>query len=295
MKNRMLPLGYEIVNGEITTNENEAKIVRSIFADYCSGSSLRVLVNKLNAQEAVFKENGVQWNKGRIYHILVDRRYIGEKSFPQIIDLNIFNIANAMKSDKGGSKRSVSKDIKYLKGKVICGKCGAPFHRFYDNDKKERWMCSNNCKFGRRPMDDSILQAIQDITDKVIKSPNLLAYPSVDVGYRQTTEIMRLSNEIARMNEQITPSFKTGKTLLFQLASSKFSACKEDKSIYTEYVLEQIKEMKERGKIDVEFMRNAINKVLVVGKNEYAVLFVNGVAVTNKEDNADASEIGNED
>lgn len=295
MRNRLLPLGYKIENGEIAIHEQEAEIVKGIFADYCSGNSLKTLVNILNDRNAVFKENGAEWNKGRIYHILMDRRYIGEKSYPQIIDTEVFNKAKNLKDSKRVSKRPISAEAECLKGKVFCGRCGSRYVRIIDSDKKERWICANGCRLGRRPTDEKLSAAIKDIMIRVARMPELLLQPIPDAGYKRTLEIMRLTNEIARMNEQVAPSFNTGKTLLFQIAASKFSACKEDKSIYTDYVLEQIKSAVERGGADVEFIKNAVYKVLVTGKNEYAVVFVNGATVSDKEVTDGASKTCNED
>jgi len=295
MRNRMYPLGYRVENGEIVIDDDEAEIVKGIFNDYCNGKSLKALVYILNERNAVFKENGGQWNKGRIYHILMDRRYIGEKSYPPIIEADVFDKANGLKNSKRVFKRPISEESEYLKGKVFCGKCGSRYIRIIDTDKKERWVCANGCRLGRRPTDEKLLAAIQVIMKRVEQSPELLLQPIHDAGYKRTLEIMRLTNEISRMNEQVAPSFNTGKKLLFQLAANKFSACKEDKSVYTDYVSEQIKKAVERGGAYIEFMQNAVHKVLVTGKNEYAIVFVNGAIVSNKEVSGDASESCNKD
>ena len=295
MRNRLLPLGYRTENGIIVIDDKEAEIVKSIFNDYCSGKSLKTLANTLNERNASFKENSVSWNKGRIHHILVDRRYIGEKSFPIIIDVTVFDKANGLKDNKRVQKRPITAEAECLKDKVFCDKCGAKYIRIIDSDKKERWVCSAGCKIGRRPTDEKLTSALNAIITKVFNRPELLIQPMENTGYKRTTEIMRLTNEIARMNEQTAPSFKTGKTLLFQIAASKFSACKEDKSVYTDYVAEQVRDTVKRGCVDVEFIENAIYKVLVTGKNEYAIMFVNGAIVTNKEETSGASETCNED
>ncbi len=295
MRNRMLPLGYGVENGEIIINEQEAEIVKSIFSDYCNGSSLKTLVNALNEQKAVFKVNGTQWNKGRIYHILMDRRYIGEKSYPQIIAVDTFQKANGLKDSKRVDRRPISAEAEFLKGKGFCGKCGSRYVRIIDTDKKERWVCSGGCRLGRRPTDEKLLTMIQTIIAKVNENPELMLQSTLNAGYIRTLEIMRLTNEISRMNEQVAPSFNTGKTLLFQIASSKFLACKEDKSVYTDYVIDEIHKTIERGGVDVPFLRNVVHKVFVTGKNEYEVVFINGAKISNKEVVDGASKTCNKD
>lgn len=75
MKIRKVPLGYAIVDGQITVDDKELALVRHIFTEYCNGVSLKALVDSLNGQNVQFNLNGGQWNKGRIHHILVDRSY----------------------------------------------------------------------------------------------------------------------------------------------------------------------------------------------------------------------------
>ena len=286
MKLRKVPLGYGITDGKIVVDEKELEIVRYIFSYYCKGMSLKALVENLNDRDVVFKENGVQWNKGRVHHILVDRRYIGENLYPQIIDTDIFNKANELRGDKSVTKKAMSMEIAYLKDKIYCGHCGNSFNRKFDNDGKERWSCTKGCRFGHRPTDEKLLTAINNITAKIAESPELLVTELIDIGYKPTTEIMRMTNEIARMNEQNTPSFSTGKTLLFQIAAKKFASCKEDKSIYTEILLGQIKGVIASGGVNADFIRQYINKVLIFGKNDYAVEFINGAIIKEESGNA---------
>lgn len=174
MRNRLLPLGYRTENGIIVIDEKEAEIVKSIFNDYCSGKSLKTLANTLNERNASFKENGVLWNKGRIHHILVDRHYIGEKSFPIIIDVTISEKANGLKDDKRVQKRPITAEAECLKDKVFCDKCGAKYIRIIDSDKKERWVCSAGCKIGRRPTDEKLTSAVNAIVKKCSTIPNCL-------------------------------------------------------------------------------------------------------------------------
>ncbi len=66
-------------------------------------------------------------------------------------------------------------------------------------------------------------------------------------------------------------------------------------SIYTEYVSKQIHNVIERGGVDVQFIKESIYKVLVTGKNEYEIVFVNGAIISNKEETDSASKTCNKD
>lgn len=284
MKLRMCPFGYKIKNGETIIDQNEAEYVREIFTLYCNGASLKQLAGLLNDKAVVFKEGGQPWNKSRVSHILMDKRYLGDDVYLPIIDADLFEKANRLKEIKGITRKSLSNEVEYLKKILVCGICGGKFIRFIDHQKKECWVCANGCRLGHRPTDEKLLAAIRTIALKATQNPELLLKPTPDAGYKRTTEIMRISNEILRMNEQIATGFHTGKTLLFQIAAKKFLVCKEDKSVYTDYVLGQIKRIEKSGCVDVEFLQNVVNKIKVTGKNEYIVEFINGAEVTNRRD-----------
>lgn len=285
MKNRMLPLGYRIEDGAIVVAESEAEIVETIFNEYCSGRSMKTLVNHLNELNAEFKKNATPWNKGRLFHILTDKRYIGERGFPQIIVSDVFEKANSLKSEKCGSSKDLSDVILHMKKIIRCGKCGGKLMRSSDG----RWYCANGCALQRRPTDSMLLSAIMTIVDKVYRLPDLLTVTQLNEGYKRTPEIMRMTDEIARINEQIVPSFLAGKALLLRLAASKFTACKEDKSIYTDYVLQQVKRIEANGGVDTEFFHSAVYQFRVTGKDKYELCFCNDAIVSNAESMENAS------
>lgn len=284
MKNRMLPLGYGVKDGIIVKDENEIQTVMSIFNHYCNGYSLKKIAEELNLQNAVFKDNAPPWNKSRILHILTDKRYIGAKGYPQAIDMEIFNKASAIKENKSVHRETTSQEVKCLIEKTVCGKCGSKFNRSKSHSAEEKWVCQKGCRFHWRPTDGQILNAVNIVVNKVAEDYDLLMPTATELGYKQTPEIMRLTNEMLRLNEQAMPSFNTGKKLIFQIASKKFSACREDKSVYTDYVANQLGRVKEHGAIDADFLRNAVNKIIITGKNELAVEFVNGATVMNREE-----------
>lgn len=92
--NRKLPFGYTMQMGKICIWEQEAGLVREIFSDYIHGSSFLQLARKLNSQPVAYNPQ-TRWNKNIVARILGDRRYIGEKGFPQVIGSKLFDAACA--------------------------------------------------------------------------------------------------------------------------------------------------------------------------------------------------------
>ena len=178
MRNRTLPLGYRTENGAVVITDSEAEIVKTIFTQYGNGTSLKELVGLLNEQNIEFKQNAVPWNKGRVYHILTDSRYTGEKNFPQIITVDVFEKVNRLKNSKGGNKKELSETVSCLKKLMFCGKCGGKLLR----NANGRWSCANGCAFHRRPTDEMLLSAIAEIIEKANRLPELLSVAHKDTG-----------------------------------------------------------------------------------------------------------------
>ena len=86
MKNRRFPYGYEMRDGEIVICQTEAEIVRTIFRDYVDGKGLKDIAEKLTALKVEYLPGESNWNKSRIKRMIEDKRYLGDSTYPQILD-----------------------------------------------------------------------------------------------------------------------------------------------------------------------------------------------------------------
>lgn len=68
------PLGYDIVNGEYVINEQEARIVRTIFEAYASGKSYNAILELIHGAKG---KRGQPLGKNSLHSILTNERYIG--------------------------------------------------------------------------------------------------------------------------------------------------------------------------------------------------------------------------
>lgn len=105
MTNRKQPFGYKMENGEVAINQHEQPILQEIFKRYNSGESLKEIANRLNGQQITY-DIGVAWNKNSVSRILLDRRYLGEKNHPQIIEPSDFEKAQEMRKSKSRPQTS---------------------------------------------------------------------------------------------------------------------------------------------------------------------------------------------
>ena len=99
MKIRRFPLGYRMEMGKLILHEAEANVVRWIFEQYCAGMTYSGLVDKLKNQSTLYDEGKV-WNKNMVARVLEDRRYIGEKGYPVIVNTEVFDIVQKIRNAK---------------------------------------------------------------------------------------------------------------------------------------------------------------------------------------------------
>ena len=84
MGNRKLPFGYHMELGKIVPHPPEAVLVKHIFQAYIAGESYNSLVEWLREQMIPY-DVGRVWNKNMVARILENRRYIGDKGYPAIL------------------------------------------------------------------------------------------------------------------------------------------------------------------------------------------------------------------
>lgn len=96
-KNRNIPFGYCMINGKYAVNTVEATEVKRIFTEYSDGKSLNEIAAKMTVP---YHSDKPLWNKNMVKRVLENRRYIGEFGYPQIIESQIFNDVQNIKSEK---------------------------------------------------------------------------------------------------------------------------------------------------------------------------------------------------
>ena len=107
LKNRSIPFGYCVVNGENALNASEAEAVRKIFSDYINGKSLKAIAADMKIPYNIGKEI---WNKNMVYRIIENQNYIGENGYPPIIGTEDFELASLIKAERNTYHKPAPKD-----------------------------------------------------------------------------------------------------------------------------------------------------------------------------------------
>lgn len=282
MANRMISYGYGIENGEVVVIPREAEIVREIFNAYLNGKILKEIAIDLSERGVVFFEGRSDWNKNTVVRIIQNRKYIGERNYPAIIDIDTFEKANSQKEAKGHKKEKQPEIIEYLKSVVYCGDCGRLLHRRVTWGIREKWYCEGGCKCEKYIDDNFVFCGVRKVLSMVKDNTQLLYANDEKPTYTKTQEIMRHTNEIGRYINERQPSFNTGKKLIMDCASLKFAACSyNSKNTAAEFIVGQLTQ--EREYLQKDFLRKIIEKIIVKADGKIVVRFIGGVEVSDSE------------
>ena len=173
MKIRNIPFGYEVVGGRYVVNNGEAEIISSIYNMYLSGKTLLGIAEALTEQEVTYFEDTKVWNKNMVSRILADERYLGNETFPRLVDSNNFNLAKNIRAEKGGKKAVLTPLMATVKDMLFCAECGETFSRINKWRTREKWICKGKCKCSVYLDDRTICESILSVLNRAIREPNL--------------------------------------------------------------------------------------------------------------------------
>ena len=281
MKNRMYSYGYGCVNGQPAVIPEEAVVVKKVFSDYISGKIMREIAEELTAQSVEFYCGKTVWNKNMIFRILENRKYIGEDLYPSIIDLATYEKANGVKQSKGSAQTEDTMEVAWMKEHVFCGQCGSKMRRIAKWKTREKWICPNGCKCQKYTDDKAIYSGIEAIIEMISEDPTLLHRKEEFVPYQRTQEIMRYGNEIGRLMNAGNIEFNAVKNVILQSAALKFSACREDKSVYTGVVEKHLPSIISDGVIDIDGIDQIVEKIELAESGDIVLRFINGKTISN--------------
>lgn len=147
-------LGYAVEGNQLVVCEEEATIVRRIFAEYAQGRSYREIIAGLNA-DGLTTKSGRPFGSNSLHDLMRNEKYIGvivygkaprrangkrnnhgaepdniiriEDAIPAIVDRDIWEkVQRKMDANKKAQAGRPATVREYpLKGKVFCGECGA--------------------------------------------------------------------------------------------------------------------------------------------------------------------------
>lgn len=262
MLNRTMPFGYHMCHGKVCIVGNEAEIVRRIFAGYAGGRSYDTLTEWLNGQSVPYLQ-GKPWNKNAVARILRDERYLGDDTYPRIVESELFGcrVPNA-----GG--RLNLPQIKGIRILARCSVCGEPVRR----ERQNTWRCPH-CMASAVPCTDQRL--IDDVSELLRE---LCGHPDM-VGIQASSDdespsILAAENELVQVMNAAEFDEAAAKSKVLSLASTRFDAL--DSEDYETMRIQHILVSAEpSAELDTVLLRQITSAILISPTGEVSLKLKN--------------------
>jgi site-specific DNA recombinase len=182
-------MGYDLINGELVINKEEAEIVKYIYEEFINGVGFRIIARNLY-NKGIKSNNNTIFQPTTLKRIVANSKYKGtltmnmihkdfdtkkkyklpkdqwiihEDTVTAIVSKDMWDKANSLIETKRmntakGSLVGRNSGNHTLSGKIICGDCNKSF--WYQKRKKSKdvWICSKYRKYG-----NSELGCINDV------------------------------------------------------------------------------------------------------------------------------------
>lgn len=283
-KNRTIPFGYGMKNGEITTNPKEVYAVVTIFDEYLNGKSLSEIANLMQYENIRYSEDSDYWNKNMVKRIIENEKYLGNDTYPQIIAENIFKQANEKRVRKATRLNLISDDLQKIRNRTYCTECGHRLSRIGGNSKYEHWDCRNpDCyKLEYRLTDQMIIGAVLTVLNSAIANPSLLESGGEISTYSPTADVIRKQNEINQMTDSPQVDFDRVKAEIFRLAEMKYDCCTYNESPQkTEELRNLLENNKQLNILDIGLFKACVSRIWISHFCTIEVELINGVRIKN--------------
>ena len=292
-KNRTIPFGYCMKNGEITTEPKEVYAVVKIFDEYLKGRSLSEIAKLMQSEKIRYNADSDKWNKNMVKRIIENEKYLGTDKYPQIIDDDTFRLANKKRIRKATTLNLISADLREIRNRTYCSECGHRLSRIGGNSKYEHWDCRNpDCyRLEYRLTDQMIIGAVLNVLNSAIANPSLLESGGDISIYLPTADIVRQQNEINRMTDSGHIDFDRVKAEIFRLAEMKYDCCSyNDSPQKTEELKSLLQNNEQLNTLDIGLFKSCVSKIWISHFCVFEVELINGVKIQNTTERVNKNE-----
>ena len=265
-KNRVIPFGYCMKNGEITTEPKEVYAVATIFSEYLNGKSLSEIAKQMESEKIQYSEDATHWNKNMIKRIIENEKYLGTEKYPKIIDDDIFRQANEKRVRKATTLNLIPDDLQEIRKRTYCAECGYRLSRIGGNSKYEHWDCRNpDCyKLEYRLTDQMIIGAVLNVLNSAIANPSLLEMGGEISTYSPNADVIRKQNEINQMTDSSQVDFDRVIAEIFKLAEMKYDCCTyNDSPQKTEELKAMLGNHEQLNTLDIGLFKSCVSKIWI--------------------------------
>jgi len=292
---RHAPIGFRMRNGKIYIEEEKAKVVREVFADYLSGISTYAIAKELTAKGVPNANNKPSWNHGSVGKILENIKYLGDEMYPQMIETEIFEqVQNRRQEQRKKLGRVMQPNSMNnqspFSGRLWCGECGEVFRKYIENSgkpsEKSKWKCKHyiyknrvHCICGVIS-DEQIKETFVLAVNKIIKTPSLLQKKQKDAPKRYSPEFRKLDQKIKDMEADEQFSSKELATMVFQRAALLYQTAQVyDYDHQTKNIKQALSDRKQQTEFHEELFLQIVKKLVIYDDERVEIEFINGLTV----------------
>ena len=283
-KNRVIPFGYCMKNGVITTDPKEVCAVATIFSEYLSGKSLLQIAKLMESEKIRYNTDSDKWNKNMVKRIIENDKYLGNDTYTQLITDDIFKRANEKRVKKATTLDLIPDDLQEIRKRTYCTECGHKLSRIGGNSKYEKWDCRNpDCyKLEYRLTDQMIIGTVLNVLNSAIANPSLLESGGEISTYSPAADVIRQQNEINQMTDSSQIDFDRVKAEIFKLAEMKYDCCTyNDSPQKTEELRNLLENNKQLNILDIGLFKACVSRICISHFCTVEVELINGVRIKN--------------
>nr|WP_325240092.1 recombinase family protein [uncultured Oscillibacter sp.] len=192
--NRKILYGYQIQDGKLIIQPQEAEVVKRIFSTYLEGTYQWKIADILNADSVLYRQERPQWTMHRVGFILKNPRYTGADGYPVLIDAGTFQAAQEIIQKRKKTVRRSDRPALRYREKLRCGECGSPLKRRHSGQKRNDtlYLQCEGCGIRTEIKDIDFLAEVERQTAAYTPSEQSA------VVYEPSAEAVRLTNAINR-------------------------------------------------------------------------------------------------
>ena len=220
---RKIPFGYGMENGAIVVRDAEATAVKSIYSLYRAGFSYSQIAGEMMRQGVMYHRHTGEWNKHMVKRILENEKYLGTADYPKIIGDEDFLTVRFLRQDKN-TYAPYPESVLPLKGKCVCGCCGAGMARDTKQNGRPCWRCENSeCGNHLYVEDKHLWEQVTDLLWILARRPHLLAEKEQAPDGHTNIDLLRVINEINHEFNRPEINIELLRMLIFAAASETYA------------------------------------------------------------------------
>ncbi len=275
MKKRNITYGYHIVEGELLPHPEESAIVQEIFRRYAAGESLRTLAEDLTSRRVEFFPGKSGWDKARVKRVLDERRYLGERDFPPLIDAEHFKVTEEKKKQAAPSTEGRDEILREIRPLLACDACGGRL--LLRSDKRltpaEAWHCPA-CKVAIRLSHEELKERLFKLQQQMLTDPSSIREDQPQ-GIIVSLEAKKITHELHRRMDAGSASEEELIQMALQCAAETYQDIHSARHI-TDRLTAVLQSAGPLSALDTSLLRATARQIHLAQTGEIALLLKNG-------------------